>query len=317
MLLLPRIHRLTRCPEISLLAQLRVKSQPDLRLNLTRLLATKSAQPTKLRHGLPNAGTSNLPPPKPFSPPVKPLPRTRPEEKLPPSEQPRSFTGSKGNAIVPPLAGEAYPAQLLIYHAGTGFTVFIAFFKLTAIFVFLFTAVLITPAYYFSPHDPTWMAPISLCIGAIPLGFMVFTTYPFVTYVHLILPQWARLSKDRLQRYVANLPSNTVLDVTTLRWIWPRVTRLHLSELYIPETGLSGRMSGAMSLRRNVPQSVIDARRWYDYRPEKGFLVIGRSGKVAEKFVWPEIMATARKGWLQQQARERAAKAKTRTTPKS
>lgn len=30
--------------------------------------------------------------------------------------------------------------------------------KLTAIFIFIFSAVLVAPAYYFSAYEPTWMA---------------------------------------------------------------------------------------------------------------------------------------------------------------
>lgn len=94
-----------------------------------------------------------------------------------------------------------YPASLLIYNAGTGKTVFLSAVRLTGIFIFIFSAFLIAPAYYYSEYEPTWMAAVGTsrmtCLplkavlskdavvgaGAIPILIMTFTTAPFVTYV--------------------------------------------------------------------------------------------------------------------------------------
>lgn len=51
----------------------------------------------------------------------------------------------------------AYPENLVIYHAGTGRTTFIACLKLTTIFVFVFFGLVVTPAYLKSDH-PLWHA---------------------------------------------------------------------------------------------------------------------------------------------------------------
>lgn len=115
---------------------------------------------------------------------------------------------------------------------------------------------------------------------------MVLTTAPFVTYVHLALPLWARASQSRLFRYASKLPSTAVLDITSLRWIWPRVTRLRASELYIHKNQV-----GAMTIRRNVPQAVKDARQWWQWQPLKQFYVAGKTGNTTEKGVWEEVVA--------------------------
>jgi len=52
-----------------------------------------------------------------------------------------------------------------------------------------------------------------------------------------------------------------------------------------------------MTLRRNVPQAVLDARNWYDWRPLKRFYVSGKGGKVAEEGVWGNVVGCLGKGW--------------------
>lgn len=121
--------------------------------------------------------------------------------------------------------------------------------------------------------------------GAVPMLVMMFTTAPFVAYVHLALPIWARASQPRLMRYVQNLPSTATLDVTSVRWIWPRVTRLHASELYVHRSKI-----GAMTIRRNVPEIVSAARQWWQWRPLTRFYVSGKGGKTSEPGVWEQVI---------------------------
>lgn len=103
------------------------------------------------------------------------------------------------------------------------------------------------------------------------------------------------MSRDRLAKYLAHLPSNALLDVTTLRWVWPRVTRLAVSELYIQQN----RSRVTMSLRRNVPQYVWDERKWWHWLPEKGFFIWGPRGrgKPRENGIWSEVLEAVRRGW--------------------
>lgn len=125
-----------------------------------------------------------------------------------------------------------------------------------------------------------------------------------VTNVHLALPQWARASQDRLAKYLSSLPSSAILDITAARWLWPRVTRLRVSELYIPNQ--PHRMGGSsahllpnsFNIQRRVPQVVIDNKKWYQWRPEKGFLVSATNGSdIADSTMWPQLLSAIQKGW--------------------
>ena len=80
--------------------------------------------------------------------------------------------------------------------------------------------------------------------------------------------------------------------MTTLRWIWPRVTRLKISELYV-----SANAVGAMTIRREVPE-VLKQRPWWTWRPLKSFYVSGKSaGKIPEKGVWDETLQCITRGF--------------------
>lgn len=50
-----------------------------------------------------------------------------------------------------------------------------------------------------------------------------------------------------------------------------------------------------MTVRRIVPQEVKDARRWFDWRPQKQFYVAGQSDKTTESGVWDSVIAAIAK----------------------
>ncbi|KAI9726370.1 MAG: hypothetical protein M1828_001644 [Chrysothrix sp. TS-e1954] len=164
--------------------------------------------------------------------------------------------------------------------------------KLTSIFIFIYGALLVAPGYYYSPLESTWKAPATLALSAVPLLLMTVTTPPFVTFVHLTLPIWARASSARLHRYAQAIPSTAELDVTTMRWIWPRVTHLRISELHIDANAI-----GAMTIKREVPEA-LKQRPWWTWRPLKSFYVAGKSaGKIPERGVWDETLQCIVRGW--------------------
>lgn len=53
----------------------------------------------------------------------------------------------------------AIPERLLIFHAGTGRTVFVGALKVTTIFLFSATLLFIAPALYHDKEQPSWVAP--------------------------------------------------------------------------------------------------------------------------------------------------------------
>jgi len=89
--------------------------------------------------------------------------------------------------------------------------------------------------------------------------------------------------------YAHNLPGSAILDITSIRWLWPRVTTLRASELYIHKNPLGG-----MTLRREVPKNVWKEKKWYDWRPLKKFAVLGHGGKTVEKGVWDGVVGSIR-----------------------
>ena len=63
--------------------------------------------------------------------------------------------------------------------------------------------------------------------------FVGYTSAPFVTYIHLRLPLFARQSRDMLLRYTKNLPRDAELDITTMNFVGkPRVARVKVIELH-------------------------------------------------------------------------------------
>lgn len=62
--------------------------------------------------------------------------------------------------------------------------------------------------------------------------FIAYTTVPFVSYVHIKLPGFARRSKDKLMQWVQQVPPNAEIDLTTMRFSGhPRVSRMLISDL--------------------------------------------------------------------------------------
>ncbi|KAL9110575.1 MAG: hypothetical protein Q9227_004933 [Pyrenula ochraceoflavens] len=80
------------------------------------------------------------------------------------------------------------------------------------------TTVIAVPAFYNSP-EAAWWAPIAIFIGgAIPFGFVMYTTYPIVMWIRLVLPNHARTSHAAAQHYAENLPPNARLLIFFMRF---------------------------------------------------------------------------------------------------
>lgn len=64
--------------------------------------------------------------------------------------------------------------------------------------------------------------------------FVAISTAPFVNYVHLKLPTFARQSREQLMKWSRDIPPSTEVDMTTMRLFGlPRVTRMRLSDLNV------------------------------------------------------------------------------------
>ena len=50
-----------------------------------------------------------------------------------------------------------FPERLLIYHAGTGRSVFLGCLRVTTIFVFAFFTLVVAPTHLYAENEPLWI----------------------------------------------------------------------------------------------------------------------------------------------------------------
>ncbi|OTA63995.1 hypothetical protein K449DRAFT_20802 [Hypoxylon sp. EC38] len=183
----------------------------------------------------------------------------------------------------PPPQKFAYPEKLCIYHAGTGRITFLACLKISTLFIFVFFAFVVTPAYY----DREGLSPTVLrtTLSAIaPLVFVGYTTSPFVSFIHMRLPPFARQSEDMLRRFIRTLPPHTELDITTMSFIAkPRTSHVKLSDLR-PVS----RRFGIVNLTRDTAAENA-TRKWYMFRAVGDFSAQSNTVKRAP-WVWESIV---------------------------
>ncbi|KAL5327655.1 hypothetical protein ACEPPN_005356 [Leptodophora sp. 'Broadleaf-Isolate-01'] len=124
-----------------------------------------------------------------------------------------------------------FPERLIIYHAGTGRTVFLGCLKVTTIFICAFFCAVMAPTHFYS-EESNWVAAGVMVSGLVPVSVVAYISSPFVTYIHLRLPIFARQSQEMLLRYSKSLPKNAELDITTMNFIGkPRVARVKVGDL--------------------------------------------------------------------------------------
>ncbi|KAH6650593.1 hypothetical protein F5144DRAFT_637588 [Chaetomium tenue] len=178
----------------------------------------------------------------------------------------------------------AYPERLIIYHAGTARTTFIACLKVTTLFVFGFFDMIMTPAYIAAGEPLLKTAGIALC-GLIPAAYVAWSTSSFVAAIHLHLPPYARWSRAILERFARTAPPNTRLDVTTMSLIGkPRTSSMALSDLRPANARF-----GTVNFVRDT--AIADAqRKWWRFRAVANFNVQeGVEGVAKAGWVWKEL----------------------------
>ncbi|RFU32573.1 hypothetical protein B7463_g3769, partial [Scytalidium lignicola] len=184
----------------------------------------------------------------------------------------------------------AYPERLLVYHAGTGKTVFIGCLKVTTIFVFSFFGLVVAPAHWYSDDEPSWVPGAVVLSGIVPMLFVAYTSSSFVTYIHLRLPQFARYSRDMLMRYSKNLPKDADIDITTMNFIGkPRMNKMKVGELY-PVKERFGLANYARDTREANTK-----RPWWLGKAVRLFSINGSPGRIREKGVWENIATSINK----------------------
>ncbi|RYP43941.1 hypothetical protein DL768_009538 [Monosporascus sp. mg162] len=182
-------------------------------------------------------------------------------------------------------AATAYPERLCIYHAGTGRTTFLACLKLSTLFIFAFFGFVVTPA-YFDKEGFSVSVARTTASALVPLIFVAYTTSPFVSFIHIRLPPFARQSEEMLRRFVQNLPPKTELDITTMSFIAkPRLSKVAVSDLRAANKRL-----GIVNYTRDTAAENA-ARKWYMF-PAVGNFSIQGNKMPRLPWVWEHVANT-------------------------
>lgn len=124
-----------------------------------------------------------------------------------------------------------------------------------------------------------------------PLLVVGYLTAPFVPFVHMRLPPFARQSEANLRAFVRKLPAQTELEITTMSLIAkPRVSKVMVSDMRP-----ANRRFGIVNyVRDTTTENAV--RPWYMFRAVGEFnMQHNRSPRV--RGVWEEIAASiARQG---------------------
>ncbi|RTE78862.1 hypothetical protein BHE90_006636 [Fusarium euwallaceae] len=159
------------------------------------------------------------------------------------------------------------PEKLIIYHAGTGRTTFLAMVKITTLFIGAFFCFVVAPS-YIKADKPEWeTASVVLC-GIIPIFFVAYTTSPFVTHIHIHLPPYARASRAILERFVGALPPSTPLTLTTMS----AISKPRYSSIQAGDLSPVRRRFGLVNYVRDTTEENAK-RRWYMFRAVSKFYV--------------------------------------------
>ncbi|KAF6231623.1 hypothetical protein HO173_010155 [Letharia columbiana] len=188
------------------------------------------------------------------------------------------------------LCTKNIPERLLIYHAGTPRIVFVGFLKITTIFLFTASVLLVAPTFYHDPKQPAWVAPAVAAAGAVPLLYVTYYAAPFVAFVHIKLPIFARRSTEHLLNWARNIPSKTEVDLTTIKSYGSlRISRMQISELRPTKARF-----GIENLIRVPHFSSIKKRPWWAPKERNLFFVGSERRKTVETAVWQKALGQIR-----------------------
>jgi hypothetical protein len=103
--------------------------------------------------------------------------------------------------------------------------------RLTTIFLFGGACVIAAPACY-ADEEKKWLTPLVVIGGAVPMVVVAYIAAPYVNFIHLALPAFARKSRENAIHYAKDLPPTATLYLTTMRFnTIPRQTVVRLGDL--------------------------------------------------------------------------------------
>ncbi|KAM7194508.1 hypothetical protein V8F33_007218 [Rhypophila sp. PSN 637] len=198
----------------------------------------------------------------------------------PPSAAPRTTQVDETSKA--PTTGPkfVYPERLIIYHAGTGKIVFLASLKLTTIFSFALFDLWAFPTFVSGAASIYQSLGIALC-GLIPLTYVAYTTTPYVTTIHMYIPQFARVSAANLERFAKGVPPATKLEISTLSFIGkPRTSTLTVGDLKPTR-----KRWGMVNYERDTTAANAE-RKWWRFRAVGEFNIQGATEKKLPRSGW-------------------------------
>ncbi|KUI63057.1 hypothetical protein VP1G_10186 [Cytospora mali] len=159
------------------------------------------------------------------------------------------------------------PPRSIIYHIGTPRIMFLGALKLTTVFVFGFFTVVVIPS-YISADQPLWQTAGLTAASTIPFLAVWYLTSPMAVWIHLRIPNQFRRSKHHAERYLASLPADAELAITTMGALGkPRVSHVRVSDLRPARRRL-----GLVNYMRDVAAENA-RRRWWMFRAVGGFRI--------------------------------------------
>ncbi|KAL4782476.1 hypothetical protein BJX76DRAFT_290663 [Aspergillus varians] len=199
-----------------------------------------------------------------------------------------SLPSSSGHAKTALRKGP--PEKILIYHGGTGRTMFLGMLRITTIFVFGVSCLVVAPA-FMSSEFPSYLGPAIVIGGALPMLFVSYTSAPYVNFVHLALPISVRRSREQAVQYAKKLPPTATLYINTMKFnTLPRQTEVRLSDLVPDKSAIR-----PVSFRNKNPASLP----WWRGKTLSQFFTAEKSkpGKESTTFypdLWENVLKQIR-----------------------
>jgi hypothetical protein len=126
--------------------------------------------------------------------------------------------------------------------------------------------------------------------GIIPMVTVAYISGPFVNYIHLRLPAFARGSREMLLRYSKKPPKDAEIDITTMNFIGkPRITRMKATDLYPVKERL-----GMANYARDTTK-INAGRRWWMGKVVRQFGVHSGRSKVMGGEIWRNVESVLQK----------------------
>ena len=114
---------------------------------------------------------------------------------------------------------------------------------------------------------------------------MMYYSSPFVAYVHIRLPGFARRSKEQLLKWSQNIPASTEVEMTTVK----SYGSLRSSRMQIAELQPTKALFGIQNLLR-VPKYTTNRKRpWWMPKQQCWFYVGNERRKTVETAVWQKV----------------------------